>query len=102
MSNKDFLQNFVANLLSNAFPNLQGPQIASFISNLFDSTEDLPKFKLILRDFLVSLKEFAGDNAELFTEDREKAAQDAKDLERSRAMKVGGLLKPSEIDDDEL
>ena len=46
MSHKDFLQNFVANLLSNAFPNLQGPQIASFISNLFDSTEDLPKFKL--------------------------------------------------------
>jgi exportin-1 len=102
MSNKDFLQNFVANLLSNAFPNLQAAQITSFISNLFDSTEDLPKFKLILRDFLVSLKEFAGDNAELFIEDREKATQDAKDQERSRAMKVGGLLKPSEIEDDEL
>ena len=101
-SNKDFLQNFVAQLLSNAFPNLQQTQIGNFIRNLFDSTEDMNKFKLILRDFLIQLKEFAGDNAELFTEDREKAAQELKDAERERAMKVGGLLKPSEIEDDEL
>jgi len=101
-SNKEFLQNFVANLLANAFPNLQPVQIQNFIKSLFENTEDLPKFKLILRDFLIQLKEFAGDNAELFAEDRERAAQDAKDQERERAMKVGGLLKPSEIDDDEL
>nr|POE52105.1 exportin-1 [Quercus suber] len=101
-SNKDFLQNFVASLLSNAFPNLRAAQITSFIKNLFESTEDIIKFKLILRDFLISLKEFAGDNAELFIEDREKAATDAKTMERERAMKVGGLLKPSELDDDEL
>jgi exportin-1 len=101
-SNKDFLQNFVANLLSNAFPNLQGAQIANFIKQLFESTEDLPKFKLILRDFLIQLKEFAGDNAELFQEDKERAAQEAKEQERERMAKVGGLLKPSELEDDEL
>lgn len=100
--NKQFLSNFVANLLSNAFPNLQAAQITSFIANLFDNTEDLLKFKLILRDFLIQLKEFAGDNAELFQEDRERAAQEAKTQERERAMKVGGLLKPSEIEDDDL
>jgi exportin-1 len=43
---------------------------------------------VILRDFLISLKEFSGDNTELFAEER--------------AMKIGGLLKPSEMDDDEL
>ena len=64
--------------------------------------DDLNRFKLTLRDFLIQLKEFNGDNAELFSEDREKAAQEAKDQERERAMKVGGLLKPSEMDDDEL
>jgi exportin-1 len=101
-SNKEFLQNFVANLLSNAFPNLQAQQITQFIRALFESTEDHNKFKLILRDFLISLKEFAGDNAELYTEDREQAAKELKDAERERAMKVGGLLKPSEIEDDEL
>ncbi|KAK1075068.1 Karyopherin transporter [Friedmanniomyces endolithicus] len=102
-SNRDFLQSFVASLLSNAFPNLQAAQISHFIRSLFETTEDLIRFKLILRDFLVQLKEFAGDNAELFTEDREQAAQEMKVRERERGMKVGGLLKPSEIlEDDEL
>ena len=51
---------------------------------------------------MISLKEFSGDNAELFADEKEMAAKQAKDQERERAMKVGGLLKPSEIDDDEL
>ncbi|CAD0097394.1 unnamed protein product [Aureobasidium mustum] len=101
-SNKEFLQNFVGNLLVNAFPNLTPAQIQKFISDLFSQADDINRFKLTLRDFLIQLKEFAGDNAELFIEDREKAAQEAKVQERERAMKVGGLLKPSEIDDDEL
>ncbi|KAK8210264.1 Karyopherin transporter [Zalaria obscura] len=101
-SNRDFLQNYVANLLSNAFPNLTAPQIEKFITDLFSQADDINRFKLTLRDFLIQLKEFAGDNADLFAEDREKAAQDLKEAERERAMKVGGLLKPSEIDDDEL
>ena len=77
-------------------------QIANFIDGLFQSNGDLNKFKIILRDFLISLKEFAGDNAELFAEEREQAATKAREQERERAMKVGGLLKPSEMDDDEL
>ncbi|KAG2170012.1 hypothetical protein D6C84_10065 [Aureobasidium pullulans] len=101
-SNKEFLQNFVGNLLVNAFPNLTPAQIQKFISDLFDQANDINRFKLTLRDFLIQLKEFAGDNAELFIEDRENAAKEAKVQERERAMKVGGLLKPSEIDDDEL
>lgn len=49
------------------------------------------------------MKEFAGDNAELYAEEREQALRDAKAAERDRAMKVGGLLKPSEMDqEDEL
>jgi len=101
-SNRDFLQTFVANLLSNAFPNLTQPQITRFITDLFSQADDINRFKLTLRDFLIQLKEFAGDNADLFAEDREEAAREAKEQERSRAMKVGGLLKPSEMDDDEL
>jgi len=77
-------------------------QIQKFITDLFSQADDINRFKLTLRDFLIQLKEFAGDNADLFVEDREKAAQMAKEQERERAMKVGGLLKPSEIDDDEL
>lgn len=104
-SNRDFLKQFVGNLLANAFPNLQQSQISNFLDGLLSNTSqdpDLNRFKLILRDFLIGLKEFTGDNAELFAEDREKAQQEAKDQERERALKVGGLLKPSEIDDEEL
>jgi exportin-1 len=101
-SNRDFLRQFVGNLLSNAFPNLSTQQINNFIDGLLATNTDQNRFKLMLRDFLISLKEFSGDNTELFAEDKEAAAKAQKDQERERAMKVGGLLKPSEIDDDEL
>lgn len=78
-------------------------QIKQFVIGLFAYTDDLNKFKTHLRDFLISLKEFSGDNAELYAEEREQAVRDAQVAERTRAMKVGGLLKPSEMDqEDEL
>ncbi len=102
-SNRDFLRTFVQNLLANAFPNLKATQISGFIDGLFEFNNDLTRFKLTLRDFLISLREFSsGDNAELYAEEREQEARDAKDQERQRAMKIGGLMKPSEMDDDEL
>jgi hypothetical protein len=50
------------------------------------------------------LKEFSGDNAELYAEEKEQQEKEAKAAERERLSKVGGLLKPSELaeDDDEL
>ena len=64
---------------------------------------DISKFKLLLRDFLIQLKEFAGDNAELFAEDREDALLAANAAEKAEKSKVGGLLKPADLDqDDEL
>lgn len=102
-SNKDFLASYVQSLLANAFSNLQPAQISNFVQSLFAYNNDLPRFKLTLRDFLISLREFStGDNAELFAEDREQEAQLTRDQERERAMKVGGLMKPADMDDDEL
>lgn len=78
-------------------------QVKIFVDGLFTLNNDLPKFKLNLRDFLIQLKEFsAGDNTELFAEDREIAAEETRRAEREKAMKVGGLMKPSEMDDVEL
>jgi exportin-1 len=78
-------------------------QIKQFVLGLFAYTDDLNKFKTHLRDFLISLKEFSDDNAELYAEEREQAVRDAQAAERTRALKVGGLLKPSEMDqEDEL
>ncbi|KAF8544087.1 CRM1 C terminal-domain-containing protein [Trichophaea hybrida] len=102
-SNSQFLRDYVAQLLINAFSHLQPNQVKNFVDGLFALKNDLPKFKLNLRDFLIQLKEFsAGDNAELFAEDREIAAEEARKAEREKAARVGGLIKPSEMDDVEL
>jgi exportin-1 len=71
---------------------------------LFTYNSNYDRFKLNLRDFLIQLKEFSGDNAELYAEEKEQQEKDTKAAERERLSKVGGLLKPSELaeDDDEL
>lgn len=60
------------------------------------------KFRLSVRDFLISLKEFADDNADLFVVEKEQEARDKLTAEHERRAKVGGLLKPSEIEDEDL
>jgi len=77
-------------------------QIASFVENLFAYNTQYDKFRLNLRDFLISLKEFAGDNAELYVVEKEQQERDAKAADLERRAKVGGLLKPSELEEDEL
>ncbi|KAI0541692.1 CRM1 C terminal-domain-containing protein [Xylaria digitata] len=101
-SNKDFLAGFVGQLLRNAFPNLQAVQINAFVECLFTLNNSYEKFRLQVRDFLISLREFAGDNADLFVVEKEQEARDKLTADHERRAKVGGLLKPSEIEDDEL
>jgi len=102
-SNSEFLRDYVAVLLRNAFSHLQPTQVKTFVDGLFTLNNDLTKFKLNLRDFLIQLKEFsAGDNSELFAEDREIAAELARQTERQKAEKVAGLLKPSELVDEDV
>lgn len=102
-SNRAFLEGYIQNLLTTAFANLQPVQIQNFVKSMFEYNSDLNRFKMILRDFLISLREFSsGDNAELFAEEKEQEAEKARVQERERAGKVGGLIKPSDMDDDEL
>lgn len=83
---------------------LASPQIAAFVEGLFSLNTQYDKFRLHLRDFLISLKEFAGDNAELFQVEKEKEDTAKQQADLDRRSKVGGLMKPSELenDDDEL
>jgi len=102
-SNREFLMEFLRSLLTSAFPNLQQIQITNFINALFHYNGDLARFKLTLRDFMISMREFTtAETAELFAEEREQEAASVKTAERERAMKIGGLIKPADMDDDEL
>lgn len=76
-----------------------------FVQLMFEQSGDFEKFKLTLRDFLISLKEFSAggesDNAELFIADKEAEMERKRKEEREAAIRVPGMLKPSQIDDDQ-
>lgn len=71
----------------------------AFVVSLGELHNDINRFKLSLRDFLISLKEFQGDNTELFLEEKETEAQRKAEEERQAAMRIPGMLKPSQIED---
>ncbi|RSH81644.1 Karyopherin transporter [Apiotrichum porosum] len=101
MSNVVFLKQYIANLLQNAFGHVQSGQISSFVNLMFENSSDPTKFKLTLRDFLISLKEFStGDNADLFIDEKEAEAERKAVEERQLAIRVPGMLKPAQLDDD--
>ncbi|KAJ9124761.1 Exportin-1 [Naganishia onofrii] len=101
MTNQLFLKQHIATLLQNAFGHVQPAQINSFVQLMAESSNDFERFKLILRDFLISIKEFsATDNADLYLADKEAENEAKQKEEKEAAMRVPGMLKPSQIDDD--
>lgn len=74
-------------------------QIQIFVIGLSEHHSDTNRFKLVLRDFLIQLKEFSGDNAELFLDEKEAEQQLVAQTEREKGMRVPGLLKPSQMED---
>ncbi|KAG2041792.1 CRM1 C terminal-domain-containing protein [Suillus americanus] len=100
VSNSVFLKEYCANLLKTAFPHVQNSQVQVFVSGLGEFHGDINRFKLALRDFLIQLKEFSsGDNAELYLEEKEAEAQMKAQAEREMAMRIPGMLKPSQLED---
>lgn len=100
-SNSDFLKQYLAQLLISAFGNLQKEQLVNFLNVLTSVYKDLNKFKATLRDFLIQIKEFGGDPTDyLFAEDKEIEKQEQNRLQREKDLQVGGLIKPSEMDDE--
>ena len=48
---------------------------------------------------MIQLKEFSGDNTELFADEKEAEAQRKALEEREAAMRIPGMLKPSQLED---
>merc|ERR1712012_1076427 len=92
-SNVSYVQDFVANLLRTAFPHLTDNQIKITVTGLFNLDQDIPAFKEHLRDFLVQIREFTGeDDSDLFLEEREQALKTAQEEKRKIAVAVPGML----------
>ncbi|KAK9467884.1 CRM1 C terminal-domain-containing protein [Lipomyces arxii] len=99
--NAEYLRNYSANMLTNAFPHLQQAQVDNFVNGLFKLTDNQNKFKLNVRDFLVQIREYGGDSTDyLYADERESELLEKQKADRERALKIGGLIKPSEMDED--
>ena len=72
----------------------------NFVVGLFELNKDMTAFKQHLRDFLVQLKEFGEDNADLYLEERESELEQKRKAEIEAAMRVPGIIKPSELQDE--
>lgn len=75
-----------------------------FVMAMFEYNNVPSKFKLEVRDFLIQLKEFAGENAELYLEEKEAEMESKRKAEREKALSIPGMVKPSELptmDEDE-
>ena len=75
-------------------------QVRNFVVGLFELNKDMTAFKQHLRDFLVQLKEFGEDNADLYLEERETEQEQKRKAEIAAAMRVPGIIKPSELQDE--
>jgi len=101
MTNMVYIQGFVANLLKTAFPHLTDNQIKITVTGLFNLNQDIPGFKDHLRDFLVQIREFTGeDDTDLYLEEREAALKTAQEEKRKVQMSVPGILNPHEISEE--
>jgi exportin-1 len=102
-TNPSFLREHISNLLIQSFPNLTRSQVSKFVDGMFDLNMDLPSFKTHLRDFLIQLKEFSmEDNSGLFGEEQDAQHRQQLEAQQAHRSAVPGLMKPSEIIDDDL
>ncbi|KAK6636151.1 Exportin-1 [Polyplax serrata] len=91
------VQEFVAALLKNAFGHLSDNQIKITVEGLFHLDEDSSALKEHLKDFLVQIREYSGDDdSDLFLEEREIALRQA----QQKKQKQPGMRNPHEIPEE--
>ncbi|ODN05594.1 Exportin-1 [Orchesella cincta] len=96
-----YVQEYVANLLKTAFPHLNDNQIKITVQGMFTLNQDVSAFKEHLRDFIVQIREFTGeDDSDLYLEEREASLKTADTEKRRIQMSVPGILNPHEIPEE--
>ena len=83
-NNKTFFLKKLLNDILQSFKNITQPQGETFCLAMFNNCKDDRKFKNIMRDFLISLKSFLGNNEALWEEEKKKELEMAKQLEEQK------------------
>eukprot|EP00656_Telonema_subtile_P036866 TRINITY_DN4092_c0_g1_i2.p1 TRINITY_DN4092_c0_g1~~TRINITY_DN4092_c0_g1_i2.p1 ORF type:complete len:1133 (-),score=347.86 TRINITY_DN4092_c0_g1_i2:112-3510(-) len=69
-TNSQFLRQHLSTLLGTSFQNLSRQQVEMFVGKIFELHNNPAAFKELMRDFLVQLKIFTGDNSDLYSDER--------------------------------
>lgn len=100
-NNTLYVQQFVANLLKTAFPHLTDNQVKITVQGFINLDQNIPLFKEHLRDFLVQIREFTGeDDSDLYLEEREASLRQAETEKRKVQLSVPGIINPHELPED--
>lgn len=89
-NNKNFFLKKLLNDILQSFKNITQVQGETFCLAMFNSCNDDHKFKTVMRDFLISLKSFIGNNDALWEEERNKELELAKQLEEQKRAFLPG------------
>lgn len=73
-------------------------QIEAFIIKLFNSINDWKTFKDTLRDLLISMKSFASQNDDFYSEEKKAALDDQSKLELEAKKAIPGMIAPGSVD----
>ena len=90
--NKIYVMNKLCALLSEGFQQLNKNQIEAFCLSLFNKSYNLHDFKTCIRDFLISLRSFSGNNEELYEEEKKAQLEEARLLEEKKKSFVPGMM----------
>ncbi|KAH8852187.1 Exportin-1 [Schistosoma japonicum] len=97
--NVQYVHQSLSQLLKQVFPHLQDTQIRVFIDGLFSFDQDVAAFREHVRDFLVQIREVAGEDlSDLYLEEREAEIAQAQAAKLRRQACVPGILGPHEVD----
>ena len=58
---------------------------------MFNKSYNYHDFKQLIRDFLINLKSFAGNNNELYLEEKNKQIEEAKKIQQAKQNLIPGL-----------
>ena len=83
-NNKTFFLKKLLNDILQSFKNITQVQGEIFCLAIFNNRNDEHKFKNVIRDFLISLKSFIGNNEALWEEEKKKELELAKQLEEQK------------------
>ena len=100
-TNKMYIMTELSGNLSRAFSNLNKNQIEAFVIAMFNKCSNQHEFKVCIRDFLVNLKSFSGNNEELYLEEKNKQIEEAKKLEEQKRMMIPGMMPMYSVEDQQ-